>query len=304
MYTDQFITLHPGHSHVSNRPFGTTSMWGWGSAWRSGRTFVGKMEYGVRYKLWGPRVHSEYGGSFRECTRALFMMQRRDECLWSVMPDDVIMYVLNMCPWDWFADTVDGCERERGRTREPVVQRNRGDRYGGYYDDGGDDMAPGEALEEDDDDDDEEYVPSDDDAGERRELTREEVVARLGQLRGHPLYEVLLRSYGMGSDEEEGEGGGVGDDEQENDWHIAAVNATGSTTTNTTGGGVFGEGHGMDNSSDSDSDTKMPPTYTTVVDSDDSDDDVYNNDTVSPPPTTTTTTTSSGLSPQMTRLGR
>mmetsp|Transcript_6415 Transcript_6415/g.12241 ORF Transcript_6415/g.12241 Transcript_6415/m.12241 type:complete len:355 (+) Transcript_6415:531-1595(+) len=154
VYTDEYVTIHPGHSHVSNRPFGSTSMWGWGSAWRSGRVFVGRMEYGVRYKLWGPRVHSSYGSSFRRSTLALFMLQRRDECVWSTMPDDVIMYVLNMCPWDWFLDSVEGVERERGREREPVVQRNRGD-GGGYYYDEGDDTAPGEpAPYEDDDDDD------------------------------------------------------------------------------------------------------------------------------------------------------
>ena len=100
-------------------------MWGWGSAWRSGRVFVGRMEYGVRYKLWGPKSHLSYGSAFRAATTALFMLQRRDDTIWATMPDDVIMYVLNMCPWDWFDDSVEVLEREMGRERESVVQRNR-----------------------------------------------------------------------------------------------------------------------------------------------------------------------------------
>ena len=106
IWTDDFISVMDGLAHVSNRPFGNTSIWGWGSAWRRDRAFVGRISYGVRWSLWRPQTHLTYGSSFRKSVNALYMLQRRDECILSRMPDEIIMYTLNFCRWDWFSDSV------------------------------------------------------------------------------------------------------------------------------------------------------------------------------------------------------
>ena len=53
-YRDRFLELLPGKAHLSNRPFGDHGMWG--SPWRSNREFVGRVSYGVRWKMWSPEV--------------------------------------------------------------------------------------------------------------------------------------------------------------------------------------------------------------------------------------------------------
>ncbi|GMH54149.1 hypothetical protein TL16_g01614 [Triparma laevis f. inornata] len=185
IYTDDYLTMSSGHAHVSNRPFGKTSMWGWGSPWRNGRCFVGSLDYG------------------------LFILQRRT-CIWATLPDEVIMYILNMCTYDWFNDTVGEIEGERGRKREAVVQRNSSAdmrMQAEYY---------GEESEEEVEEEDEEYVPSDEESGgggggggpqqgqqgqqqgqQGTTITLEDLIAFLNNpaARGHPLYAALAAQF-------------------------------------------------------------------------------------------------------------
>jgi len=185
IWTDDFITVHDGLAHVSNKAFGKTSMWGWGSAWRRDRAFVGRIAYGVRWALWRPQTHRSYGGRFRDGGRALFMLQRREESVWSALPDDVIMYVLNFCKWDWFDDKVEDMEKQGNHARQRVRQ--------------------GRDDEPEDNDDDEEYI----DVGvgsatgmQRTVYTRQQRRAihnaqRLNSIRGHPMFGQILREMGL-----------------------------------------------------------------------------------------------------------
>ncbi|GMH53678.1 hypothetical protein TrRE_jg1968, partial [Triparma retinervis] len=191
IWTDDFITVEDGLAHVSNKAFGRTSMWGWGSAWRRDRAFVGRINYGVRWSLWRPATHLSYGPSFRDCGRALFILQRRDECIWAMMPDDVIMYILNFCRFDWFNDSVEDLERQSSYTRLRVRQGREDevdsdDSSNDSYSSGGVSSAP--------------VVGSN--VHTRQQARAINSARRLNSIRGHPMFAQVLREAGlMGPDE-------------------------------------------------------------------------------------------------------
>uniref|UniRef100_A0A7S2II40 Uncharacterized protein n=1 Tax=Helicotheca tamesis TaxID=374047 RepID=A0A7S2II40_9STRA len=113
----------PGRAHVSERPFGTRPIWGWGNPWRDNREFVGRVSYGAVYKLWNPKKHLSFGDNFQGLTRSLFMCQRRWESPLSRLPDDCIFYILNMCRWDWANDTVENLRINKKRTAKRLKQQ-------------------------------------------------------------------------------------------------------------------------------------------------------------------------------------
>ncbi|KAI2495036.1 hypothetical protein MHU86_19468 [Fragilaria crotonensis] len=104
-YDDALVSILTGRAHVSQTPFGTTPIWGWGNPWRDQREFVGRIQYGAVYKLWNPSEAHVFGGKFQSLARCLFLCQRRWESPMSMLPDDCIFYILNMCRWDWANDT-------------------------------------------------------------------------------------------------------------------------------------------------------------------------------------------------------
>lgn len=120
-HDDSFITILPGRAHVSERAFGSVPIWGWGSAWRDNREFVGQIKYGAVYRLWNPSSNLSFGGNFRSAARILFLCQRRVESPFSKLPDDCLFYILNMMRWDWLDDT--SCVMRREQKRRRRVER-------------------------------------------------------------------------------------------------------------------------------------------------------------------------------------
>jgi hypothetical protein len=116
-YEDDKLAILTGRAHVSSQVFGQEPIWGWGNAWRDRREFVGRLEYGTVYKLWNPQVQPKFGSNFQDGARALFLCQRRWESEWSMLPDECIFYILNMCRWDWFDDTPDIMRARRKREK-------------------------------------------------------------------------------------------------------------------------------------------------------------------------------------------
>eukprot|EP00532_Pseudo-nitzschia_australis_P012919 CAMPEP_0168220172 /NCGR_PEP_ID=MMETSP0140_2-20121125/9057_1 /TAXON_ID=44445 /ORGANISM="Pseudo-nitzschia australis, Strain 10249 10 AB" /LENGTH=502 /DNA_ID=CAMNT_0008148813 /DNA_START=127 /DNA_END=1635 /DNA_ORIENTATION=- len=104
-YDDDKLSILTGRAHVSTTCFGQDPIWGWGNAWRDRREFVGRLAYGAVYKLWNPEVSSKFGGCFQDGARSLLLCQRRWGSPISAFPDEVVYYILNMCPWDWFDDS-------------------------------------------------------------------------------------------------------------------------------------------------------------------------------------------------------
>ncbi|KAL7442769.1 hypothetical protein ACHAXM_008398 [Skeletonema potamos] len=171
---DAFITILPGRAHVSEKVFGSIPIWGWGSAWRDNREFVGQLKYGAVYKLWNPSENLSFGSSFRSAARILFMCQRRSESPFSKLPDDCLFFILNMMKWDWLNDTSAEMRREQKQIRrlrrqqmimeadavmaeennddaiEEAVESVRGEDHGQEEDDAQADQVNSDAENEDD----------------------------------------------------------------------------------------------------------------------------------------------------------
>ncbi|KAL7461067.1 hypothetical protein ACHAXS_001508 [Conticribra weissflogii] len=129
-HDDGFLTILPGRAHVSETPFGSMPIWGWGHAWRDNREFVGQIKYGAIYRLWNPTEHLSFGTKFRSLATNLFLLQRRVESPFAALPDDCIFYILNMCRWDWVNDTAGDmkrCQRELRRARRNRLEREADD---------------------------------------------------------------------------------------------------------------------------------------------------------------------------------
>ena len=110
-YEDALISLGSGKAHLSNELFGQNPIWGWGNAWRDRRDFVGQIEYGVVYQLWNPEIHNLFGDAFRTAVRTLLVARTRPESTLSVLPDECLFYILNLCRWDWFDDKDNSMQR-------------------------------------------------------------------------------------------------------------------------------------------------------------------------------------------------
>ena len=67
-FQDRCLKVHPGYAHLSNRPFGKHGFWG--RPWRNNREFVGRMEYGVRWRMWQPNdIHRSFPVGFQKTVR-------------------------------------------------------------------------------------------------------------------------------------------------------------------------------------------------------------------------------------------
>lgn len=121
-HDDNFITILPARAHVSNKPFGTRPIWGYGNPWRDRREFVGRISYGVVYDLWNPTENLRFGNSFRNLALTLFACQRRIASPLCRLPDECIFYILNMCRWDWVNDGFDGIRKFRKKMRTRSIE--------------------------------------------------------------------------------------------------------------------------------------------------------------------------------------
>ena len=58
----------------------------------------------MRYKLWTPNVHDLQGPKFREAVLSFISCQRHYCSPVSMLPDECLYYIMNMCRWDDFGD--------------------------------------------------------------------------------------------------------------------------------------------------------------------------------------------------------
>jgi hypothetical protein len=116
---DALVSIFAGKAHLSPEPFGSTSVLG-GNAWRSGREFVGKIEYGYSFKLWSPtaELHWMFGPGFRSAVRTLLNCRRRSESSIAMLPNECFYYIVHMCPWDWFGDNSPAMKSQKRLLRE------------------------------------------------------------------------------------------------------------------------------------------------------------------------------------------
>merc|ERR1711871_973718 len=99
-YEDDFIRVSHAIAHLSNRPFGRRGPWG--RPWRNNREFVGKINYGVKYMLWSPKLHVKMPIVHQQVVMTVLLCSRRKDCPISSLPYDILLYILNMlAPWDF-----------------------------------------------------------------------------------------------------------------------------------------------------------------------------------------------------------
>mmetsp|Transcript_43843 Transcript_43843/g.105785 ORF Transcript_43843/g.105785 Transcript_43843/m.105785 type:complete len:413 (+) Transcript_43843:62-1300(+) len=237
-YDDEKLTILTGRAHVSPEVFGQNPIWGWGNAWRDRREFVGRLEYGTVYKLWNPQVQPKFGGKFQDCARVLSLCQRRWESPFSMLPDECIYYILNMCRWDWFEDDGDTMKQRRKREKQRVrelQQQEQQQQQSGQSEEGAEAEAVTRNVEAeaqattgcnrgsmdtdddgDDDGDDEEYV-EDDDAEEEEEDEEGDVNSEAWSDDEDQIHDGAIQSFtfhNVDSDDED-ENGDDSDDEME-----------------------------------------------------------------------------------------
>ena len=77
-HSNSFLTVTPGLAHLNCKPFANTAPWG-NIGWRDSREFVGRVVYGVRYKLWAPlrERHITYPRVFQNIVKKLVLSHQR-----------------------------------------------------------------------------------------------------------------------------------------------------------------------------------------------------------------------------------
>ncbi len=101
---DKVIRLNPGMAHLSNRPFGKRGFWG--RPWRNNREFVGKVLYGVRWRMWNPspETMAAFPLGFQRAVLTMMCASRRPESLMYLLQDEIVMFIMNKCSWNWWGD--------------------------------------------------------------------------------------------------------------------------------------------------------------------------------------------------------
>jgi len=112
---DGMVQIWPGYAHLSSVPFGTSAPW-YGdderviTSLRRDRRFVGKVAYGVRWKLWEPNreTNASFPKPYRDVVRTILLGMKDRGSLLSALDYDVVMYMINrFVGWDWFGAELD-----------------------------------------------------------------------------------------------------------------------------------------------------------------------------------------------------
>jgi len=104
-YRDRVFKVLPGLAHLSNRPFGKRGFWG--RPWRTNREFVGKVLYGVRWRMWSPNSHHDFPVGFKEAVMTMLMgCRHRPDSLLYLLQDEIVFFIMNKCMWDCWGDEV------------------------------------------------------------------------------------------------------------------------------------------------------------------------------------------------------
>jgi len=131
------------------------------------------VSYGVRYKLWNPQtvIASSFPKIFKTTALTLLMCHNRRESPLYRLPKAVLLFVLNMMPWNWNGD-LDASEKPKVIKKKPKYSQHEGRSYyhrihNHYHNnDEDDDFEDDDDLE---DEDDEDWIQEEDDLEEEEE---------------------------------------------------------------------------------------------------------------------------------------
>lgn len=156
VHEDAFVDIFPGLAHLSPEPFSGRGPW-WGSPWRRRRQFVGKLDYGARYTLWGPKAHTAFSSTFKNGVAAAFFALAVG---WRGLPTDCVLYILHLARYDWYdtPETIAAAEAAEAK-RARVAALLAADTDASGDDGGGDESSSYEEAASDFED--EELTPED-----------------------------------------------------------------------------------------------------------------------------------------------
>lgn len=104
-FQDDVISIYAGRSHLSTRPFGSLNIWGYPGAWKDDRAFVGQLRYCVTNISWKPNIHVHFGQAYDQMVLTLLLCRRRSKSPISLLSDDNIFLILQMCGYNWASNS-------------------------------------------------------------------------------------------------------------------------------------------------------------------------------------------------------
>ena len=114
---DSLLSTLSGKAHDTfTGPFGIMPHRVRAISWTNKRYFFGEMDYTAVHWLWSPSTRQLFGSQFQAMVTTLILCHHQEfnksknlckgerlhfTNLLSTLPDDIIMYILSMCSWDW-----------------------------------------------------------------------------------------------------------------------------------------------------------------------------------------------------------
>jgi len=90
-FEDRCIRILPGAAHLSSTPFSMEAPF-WGTPWREGRSFVGRVGYSALWNKWSPAKHLSFPEPFQGAALAMLMGSRRQESLLYLLQVHICRY--------------------------------------------------------------------------------------------------------------------------------------------------------------------------------------------------------------------
>ena len=130
-----YLSLPRGSVHAANTAaFGTTIVWSWKEAQKSHQSFFGQIDYDAVHLLWSPTTRHHFGPNFHAMINALLSCQQQFTNPISILPNDILYYILSMCPWDWVNDKIPSMQQYQ-QTQSYVDLTQPGEYNEGYESD-------------------------------------------------------------------------------------------------------------------------------------------------------------------------
>ena len=129
--SNSHLSIQCGSVHTTNTAaFSTTVMLNNRRAQYSHKSFFRQIDYNAVYPLWSLTTRYCFGPHFHTMIIAMLSCQKQSTSPMSILPHDILLYILSMCPWDWVNDTI------------PSTQQNQQTQSDDYF------LQPGDYIED------------------------------------------------------------------------------------------------------------------------------------------------------------
>lgn len=96
---NEVLEVHSGLGHAGFEPFQRRVNNGW--SWRPSNCFAGALNLGVRYLRFSPLNAHYFPQPFLGLARELLLCRVRNTCTLSLLPREIMYYILRMIHWEW-----------------------------------------------------------------------------------------------------------------------------------------------------------------------------------------------------------